>query len=72
MPFITVEWLAGRSEVQKRRIAEVLTQAFVDIAQVSRDQVWIVFRDVAKSDWAMAGQLLGQKTRDRREEKKTA
>jgi phenylpyruvate tautomerase PptA (4-oxalocrotonate tautomerase family) len=30
----------------------------VDIAKVQKEQVWIVFRDVKRSDWAMAGTLL--------------
>jgi len=59
MPVVTVEWLEGRSPQQKAQLAEVLTRAFVDIAKVHPDQVWIVFRDVARSDWAMGGRPLG-------------
>ena len=59
MPMITVEWIEGRTPPQKAQLAEAVTQAFVDIAKVSKEQVWIVFRDVKRSDWAMAGQLLG-------------
>jgi 4-oxalocrotonate tautomerase len=61
MPVVAVEWLEGRSPQQKARLAAALTQAFVDIAKVSKDQVWIVFRDVKRSDWAMAGRLLDEK-----------
>ena len=60
MPVITVEWLEGRTAQQKRELADALTHAFVDIAQVKKEQVWIVFRDVKRSDWAMAGALLEQ------------
>ena len=62
MPVITVEWLEGRTPQQKRELADALTNAFVDIAQVKKEQVWIVFRDVKRSDWAMAGTLLGGNT----------
>jgi 4-oxalocrotonate tautomerase len=58
MPVVTVEWLQGRSVQQKQALATTLTQAFVDIAKVSPDQVWIVFRDVPRADWAMGGKLL--------------
>ncbi|MBI2103974.1 MAG: tautomerase family protein [Candidatus Omnitrophica bacterium] len=58
MPVITVEWLEGRSPQQKAELADAITQAFVDVAKVSKEQVWIVFRDVRRSDWAMAGKLL--------------
>ena len=61
MPMVTVEWLEGRSPQQKRELAHALTQAFVEIAKVQDEQVWIVFRDVKRSDWAMGGSLLEQK-----------
>ena len=35
--------------------------AFVEIVKVKPDQVWIVFRDVKRSDWSMGGKLLGDK-----------
>jgi len=59
MPVVTVEWLEGRTPQQKRALADALTKAFVDIAKVQKEQVWIVFRDVKRSDWAMAGVPLG-------------
>ena len=61
MPMITVEWLEGRTQVQKTQLAEALTNAFVDIAKVSKDQVWIALHNVKRSDWAMAGTLLVDK-----------
>ena len=61
MPVLTVEWLEGRTPQQKAQLAEALTRAFVDIAKVQKEQVWIVFRDVKRTDWAMSGSLLEQK-----------
>ena len=63
MPMITVEWLEGRTAQQKRELADALTKAFVEIAKVQKEQVWIVFRDVKRSDWAMSGRLLDQADR---------
>ena len=60
MPVITVEWLEGRSRAQKAQLADALTRACVEIAGVQKEQVWIVYRDVARADWAMAGTLLDQ------------
>ena len=60
MPVITVEWLEGRTNQQKAQLADAVTKAFIDIAKVSKDQVWIVFRDVKRSDWAMGGVPLGR------------
>ena len=59
MPVITVDWLEGRTAQQKAQLTGVITTAFVEIAKVSKDQVWIVFHDVKRSDWAMGGKLLG-------------
>ena len=61
MPVITVEWLEGRTAQQKAQLADALTKACVEIAKVQKEQVWIVFRDVKRSDWAMAGCLLEEK-----------
>ena len=60
MPMITVEWLEGRSAQQKTELAEAITQTFVNVAKVSKEQVWVVFRDVKRSDWAMSGKLLSE------------
>ena len=58
MPVITVEWIEGRTSQQKAQLAEAITRAFVDVAKTPKEQVWIVFRDVKRSDWAMSGSLL--------------
>lgn len=62
MPVITVEWLEGRTPQQKAQLTDAMTRSFVEIAKVSREQVWIVFRDVKRSDWAMSGKLLADQT----------
>ncbi len=59
MPMVRVEWLEGRTQQQKTQLAQAMTNALVEIAQVKPDQVWIVFEDVKRSDWAMGGKLLG-------------
>ena len=58
MPVVSVDWLEGRTPQQKAQLADALTKAFVEVANVSKDQVWVVFRDVQRSDWAMGGKLL--------------
>ena len=59
MPVVKIEWLDGRTTAQKQALAAALTDAFVAVAHVTPEQVWIVFEDVKRSDWAMAGKLLG-------------
>lgn len=55
MPMVTVEWIEGRSQAQKNALSGALTKAFVEIAKVSPEHVWVVFRDVKRSDWAIGG-----------------
>ena len=61
MPVITVEWLEGRTPQQKAQLAAAVTNAFAAIAKTPADQVWIVFKDVKRSDWAMGGKLLEER-----------
>lgn len=62
MPMITVEWLEGRTRQQKARLTDAMTRAFVEIAKVPTEQVWIVFREVKRSDWAMGGKLVAEQS----------
>ena len=57
MPYVTIEWFEGRSDEQKREIAEKLTQVLSDVGKMPADQVWIRFVDSAKSDWSMGGEI---------------
>ena len=59
MPFVTVEWIEGRTKEQKAALVEAFTKSLMEITKVSNDHVWIVFRDVKRSNWAMKGTLLG-------------
>ena len=59
MPFVTVSMFAGRTQEQKAELSKRLTDAFVQVAGTSKEQVWIVFQDVPKSEWAMGGTLQG-------------
>ena len=58
MPMITVDWLEGRTADQRRELTKVMTDAFVKIAGVPKEQVWVVFRDTPRSHWGMSGDLL--------------
>lgn len=47
----------GRTKEQKKELARVITDAMVDIAKTTPEHVNIIFRDVAKEDWAISGVL---------------
>lgn len=45
MPRIYVDWIKGRSEEQRDLLAERITKEFVEIANVTPEQVFIVFKE---------------------------
>lgn len=59
MPFVNV-YMWPRDEEMKRKLARAITDAFVRIAGIPLDAIWIVFNDVEKSNWALAGQLASE------------
>ncbi|WP_375479808.1 4-oxalocrotonate tautomerase family protein [uncultured Jatrophihabitans sp.] len=58
MPLVTVEWLAGRSVEQKQALAAEITASVSGIGQVGAADVWVIFKDIGRSDWAVGGELV--------------
>lgn len=61
MPIIRVEMFEGRTVDQKRRLAAALTDAIVEEAGADRATVRVIFNDYAKTDWAIGGELAGDR-----------
>jgi len=61
MPIVNVQLLEGRSEEQKAKIAQIITDALVNIGGAEPDAVIVIFSDVKKSDLAKGGKLISQK-----------
>jgi 4-oxalocrotonate tautomerase len=57
MPNITIQWYAGRTPDQKRQLVAAITEAMVKIGKTTPDQVHIVFEDVERTNWGVAGRL---------------
>lgn len=57
MPIIKVEMFAGRTKEQKRELARRLTETFIEVAGGRPEGVHLIFVDVSKDDWSVAGQL---------------
>jgi 4-oxalocrotonate tautomerase len=57
MPVIKVEMFKGRSADQKRAFAKAITEAFVETCGGTPQSVTVIYADVEKSDWAVAGRL---------------
>ena len=61
MPIIRVEMFAGRSRETKRSLAKELTDSFVRVCGGKPEAVTILFEDVAKEDWSIAGELMADR-----------
>ena len=57
MPIVRIEMWPGRTHAQKAELARVITEAMVTIAHTTPDSTIVVFREVAKEDWAQGGNL---------------
>ena len=63
VPMIKVTWMAGRTPAQKQAVAARITDALCEESGVTPEQCWIVFHDVASTDWAAGGTLVGDSYR---------
>jgi 4-oxalocrotonate tautomerase len=57
MPVIHVEMWKGRTTEQKRELAAAFTREMQRICGTTPQAIQIIFSDVEKADWAMAGKL---------------
>lgn len=58
MPHIQVTWGEGRSPEQKRKIAERITQTFIQEAKSKRENIHVAFHDVPETNYANGGVLV--------------
>ena len=57
MPIIRVEMWPGRTHTQKAELAKRITEAVVSVAKTTPEATIVVFEDVGKENWAVAGTL---------------
>jgi 4-oxalocrotonate tautomerase len=52
MPHVIVKLLPGRSEEQKKQLAEAITKDVMEIAKCEEKVVSVAFEEVESKDWA--------------------
>lgn len=57
MPFIQIKIWEGRTKEEKARMAKYITEAVVHAIEVPPEVVTVVFQEVPKENWAVAGKL---------------
>jgi 4-oxalocrotonate tautomerase len=55
MPIITVAMYSGRSQRDKDRLAEAITEDVVNILNVEKKDVVIVFQEASHGNWYASG-----------------
>jgi 4-oxalocrotonate tautomerase len=55
MPIITVAMYSGRSQRDKDRLAEAITEDTVNILKVEKKDVVIVFQEASHGNWYASG-----------------
>lgn len=67
MPIVTVKLIEGRTAEQKRQAALAITDALIETCGAHRDHIYVVFEDVAGTDWVVAGETVTERMRKRGE-----
>ena len=57
MPIVRVEMWPGRTHAQKAKLARRITEAVVEVAKTTPEATIVVFEDVGRENWAVAGRL---------------
>ena len=61
MPFAQLYIAEGRTDDQKKKLIEKVTQAFVDALGTKPESVWITVQDVPKTQWGIGGKTLAER-----------
>jgi len=57
MPFIEVHLLEGRTEEQRENLAKAITDAVAEILGLQKDNIWIEFVEMRRTNFATGGVL---------------
>ena len=51
MPLVKIEMFEGRTQAQKKAVAEGITEVFREVLGASPDHNWIIFEDRTRDQW---------------------
>ena len=60
MPVVRVSWFAGKDAAAKKAVAAEITESIVKNTGTDPAYIYVIFEDIAPSDWAGAGKLFGE------------
>ena len=59
MPVVKVTWFEGKDAAAKAAVAKDITDSIVKHTGTDPSYIYVIYEDVATSDWAGAGKLFG-------------
>jgi 4-oxalocrotonate tautomerase len=60
MPVVRVTWFEGKSHEAKQAVATDITDSIVRHTGTDPKYIYVIFEEVAPSDWAGEGKLFGE------------
>jgi 4-oxalocrotonate tautomerase len=63
MPFVTVDWMEGRSLEQKRELVKRITDAVSEIGNVPPEKVHVFVKDMKGDEYAFGGEFVGDRNK---------
>ncbi|MFN7101649.1 MAG: tautomerase family protein [Pseudorhizobium sp.] len=60
MPVVRVSWFDGKDAKAKKAVAAEITQSIVKNTGTDPNYIYVLFEDIAPSNWAGAGKLFGE------------
>lgn len=64
MPVVRVSWFAGKDAKAKKAVAAEITESIVKNTGTDAKYIYVLFEDIAPSDWAGAGKLFGEEPKN--------
>ncbi|HET8792613.1 MAG TPA: tautomerase family protein [Nitrososphaeraceae archaeon] len=55
MPIISIQMYSGRSQREKDRLAEAITENVAKILKIGKEEIIIVFAEAAHGNWYASG-----------------
>jgi 4-oxalocrotonate tautomerase len=60
MPVVRVSWFEGKSAAAKKAVAAEITESIVKNTGTDAKYIYVLFEDIAPSNWAGGGELYGE------------
>lgn len=60
MPVVRVSWFEGKDATAKQAVAKEITDSIVKNTGTDPNYIYVIFEDIATSDWAGGGKLFGE------------